>query len=129
MGLLVAIAIPVLREVRRRRRLRAAHEPRQLILTTYDVFGERAAELGWPRGPGETPREYRTRLGAVEGLDDDARTSLERMTTAVVEAAYAPGSPDTTASKETTADASTVLSALRHSASWRERLVGLYRRD
>jgi transglutaminase-like putative cysteine protease len=129
MGLIGAIAIPVLRAARRRRRLRAAREPRQLILATYDVFGERAAELGWPRGPGETPREYRTRLGAVEGLDDDARTSLERMTAAVVEAAYAAGSPDTTASKETTADASTVLSALRHSASWRERLVGLYRRD
>jgi hypothetical protein len=128
-GLMVAISIPLLRETRRRRRLRAAREPRQLILTTYDVFGERAGELGWSRGPGETPREYRTRLGAVEGLDDDARTSLERMTAAVVEAAYAPGSPDTTASKETTADASTVLSALRHSASWRERLVGLYRRD
>ena len=129
MGLIVATAIPVLREARRRRRLRAAREPRQLILTTYDVFGERAAELGWPRGPGETPREYRTRLGTMEGLDDDARTSLDRMTTAVVEAAYAPGSPATTASMETTADASTVLSALRHSTSWRERFVGLYRRD
>jgi transglutaminase-like putative cysteine protease len=125
----VAISIPLVREARRRRRLRAAREPRALILTTYDVFAERAADLGWARGPGETPREYRARLVVVDGLDDRARTSLDRMTTAVVQAAYAPGVPDPTTSQEATADASTVLSALRHRASWRQRLLGPYRRD
>jgi hypothetical protein len=51
------------------------------------------------------------------------------MTAAVVQAAYAPGVPDPTASQEATADASAVLSALRHRASWRQRLLGPYRRD
>jgi hypothetical protein len=128
-ALAFAVAIPLVREARRRRRLRAAHEPRELILTTYDVFAERAAELGWGRAPGETPREYRERLEAANGLDDGVRSSLDRMTATVVRAAYAPTVPDTTASEVTTADASAVLTALRHKTSWRQRLVGLYRRD
>jgi hypothetical protein len=128
-ALAVAIAIPLAREARRRRRLRSAREPRALILTTYDVFAERAAELGWARVPGETPREYGERLEAADGLDDGVRTSLDRMTATVVRAAYAPTVPDPTASEVTTADASAVLTALRHKTSWRQRLVGLYRTD
>jgi transglutaminase-like putative cysteine protease len=129
LGLAAAAAVPLLHAGRRRRRLRSAHEPRELILATYDVFAERAAELGWPRAPGETPEEYRARLRSVDGFDDDDRASLDRMTTTVVRAAYGPADPGAAATQETTGDASTVLAALRHTASWRRRLIGPYVRD
>ena len=57
LGLIVLAMIPVVRAWRRRRRLRrASDEPRGLILATYDVFTERAGELGFPREPGQTVR-------------------------------------------------------------------------
>jgi hypothetical protein len=129
LGLIVAIAIPLVRAGRRRRRLHAARQPRDLILATYDVFGERAAELGWPRAPGETPQEFRARLQAVEGLGDEERSKLDRMTGAVMLAAYAPRAPDTQTSRETATDAHAVLHALRDTTSWKQRVLGLYRRD
>ena len=129
LAVVLAIGIPLAHVWRRRRRLHAARRPRALILATYDVFGERAAELGWPRGPGETPEEYRARLAVVDGLGQEERASLERMTGAVVRAAYAPAEPDAAASREAAADAHAVLHALRDSASWKQRVLGLYRRD
>jgi hypothetical protein len=129
LGLVMAITVPLVRAWRRRRRLLAARAPRELIVATYDVFGERAGELGWPRGTGETPQEYRARLVAVEGFGDDDRGRLERMTGAVVRAAYAPAEPDAAASQETSADARAVLHALRSTTPLRQRVLGLYRRD
>jgi transglutaminase-like putative cysteine protease len=126
-GLLVAIAIPLVRAGKRRRKLHAAHDPRELILATYDVFGERAGDLGWPRGPGETPDEFRRRLRAVDGLDEGERASLDRITGAVVRAAYAPTQPDRAASDDATTNAQTVLRGLRHTASWKQRVLGRYR--
>ena len=127
--MLVAIGIPLVHAARRRRRLRAAREPRALILATYDVFADRAAELGWPRAPGETPEEYRGRLRAVEGLGMEDQERLTRMTQTVVRAAYAPGEPGADVSHRTADDAREVLHALRDTASWKQRLLGLYRRD
>ena len=53
-----------------------ARAARPLILAAYDVFADRAAELGWPRGAGETPEEYRGRLRAVEGLGTEDQERL-----------------------------------------------------
>jgi len=128
-ALLAAIGFPLLNASRRRRKLHAAHEPRELILATYDVFADRAAELGWPRAPGETPEEYRGRLRSVEGLDKEDQERLTRMTRTVVRAAYAPGEPDATVSHQAADDAREVLHALRDTASWKQRLMGMYRRD
>jgi hypothetical protein len=129
LGLVTAVMIPLLRAWRRRRRLRAARAPRELIVATYDVFGERAGELGRPRRAGETPQEYRARLVAVEGFGEDDRGRLERMTGAVVRAAYAPAEPDAAASHETSADARAVLHALRSATPLHQRVLGVYRRD
>ena len=71
LGLIVLflLLMPVFRTVRRRRRLRrASGEPRRLILATYDVFTERAAELGYARGAGETPEEYRAPRAGVRSV-------------------------------------------------------------
>jgi transglutaminase-like putative cysteine protease len=129
LAVLVVIAIPFLRAARRRRRLHAARAPRELILATYNVFGERAAELGWAKGAGETPQEYRARLADLDGLGDDGRERLARMTSTVVRAAYAPRDPDEDAPRDTTEDAEVVLHALRDTTSWKQRVLGLYRRD
>jgi hypothetical protein len=123
-----AIGIPLLHRARRRRRLHAARDPRTLILATYDVFGERAGELGWGRFPGETPEEFRRRLSRADVLAATADPRLARLTSTVVRAAYAPIQPDERAATEAADDADAVLHELREAAPLRQRLLGLYRR-
>jgi hypothetical protein len=123
-----AIGIPLLQRARRRRRLHAARDPRTLILATYDVFGERAGELGWGRSPGETPEEFRRRLSSAAVLADTDDPRLARLTSTVVRAAYAPTQPDERAASEAADDADAVLHELREAAPLRQRLLGLYRR-
>ena len=129
LGLIAALVIPLLRRGSRRRRLHAARDPRTLILATYDVFGERAGELGWGRARGETPEEFRRRLSAGGALTDETDPRLVRMTTAVVQAAYGPTPPDAETATDVAADADAVLHELRDSAPLRQRVLGLYRRD
>jgi hypothetical protein len=123
-----AIGIPLLHRARRRRRLHAARDPRTLILATYDVFGERAGELGWGRSPGETPEEFRRRLSGAAVLAETDDPRLARLTSTVVRAAYAPTQPDERAASEAADDADAVLHELREAAPLRQRLLGLYRR-
>ena len=128
LALAAAIGIPLLHRARRRRRLHAARDPRTLILATYDVFGERAGELGWGRSPGETPEEFRRRLSTAAVLADTDDPRLARLTSTVVRAAYAPTQPDERAASEAADDADAVLHELREAAPLRQRLLGLYRR-
>ena len=124
---LVLAGIPLVRWFRRRRKLRnAAREPRALILATYDVFSERAADLGFGRGLGETPLEYRRRVEATELLVDG---QLERLTGTVVRAAYASRAPSDDDAMDAAADADQVIRDLRRSTPLRRRLFGIYRRD
>ena len=124
---LVLVAIPLLRWFRRRRKLRhAAREPRALILATYDVFSERAADLGFGRGLGETPLEYRQRVEATDLLVDG---HLERLTGTVVRAAYASHAPSNDDALDAAADADQIIRDLRRSTPLRRRLFGIYRRD
>jgi transglutaminase-like putative cysteine protease len=124
---LVLAGIPLVRWFRRRRKLRnAAREPRALILATYDVFSERAADLGFGRGLGETPLEYRRRVEATELLVDG---QLERLTGTVVRAAYASRAPSDDDAMDAAADADQVIRDLRRSTPLRRRLFGVYRRD
>jgi hypothetical protein len=123
----VGIAIPVGGWIRRRRRLRAARDPRAVILARYDVFADRARELGWQKAPGETPEEFRRRL-ATEALGDEGGAPLSRLTTTVIRAAYASPEPDDDAVDALEDDTSTVLRRLRAVTPIRQRLVGLYRR-
>jgi hypothetical protein len=126
-GVLVLVAIPLVRLFRRRRKLRhAAREPRALILATYDVFSERAADLGFGRGLGETPLEYRRRVEATDLLVDG---HLERLTGSVVRAAYASHAPSNDDAMDAAADADQIIRDLRRSTPLRRRLFGIYRRD
>jgi hypothetical protein len=129
-GLLIvaAIAIPLLRGARRRRRVHAAHDPRALILATYDVFADRAGELGWGRSPGETPEEFRRRLASGGVVTDLQAPRLSRLTAAVVQAAYGATPPDSDAASTAATDAAAVLDELRDATPLRERVLGPYRR-
>jgi transglutaminase-like putative cysteine protease len=124
---LVLIAVPLVRWFRRRRSVRRAQrEPRALILATYDVFSERAGDLGLGRGPGETPREYRHRIEATDLLTDG---HMERLTGTVVRAAYGPRPVTDDDAADAAADAEHVIRDLRRSTPLRRRIVGIYRRD
>jgi hypothetical protein len=126
-AVLVFGAIPLVRWFRRRRKLHnAAREPRALILATYDVFSERAADLGFGRGLGETPIEYRLRVEATDLLVDG---HLERLTGTVVRAAYASRAPSNDDAMDAAADADQIIRDLRRSTPLRRRLFGIYRRD
>jgi hypothetical protein len=114
--------------VRRRRRLRTAHDPRTLVLATYDVFTDRARELGVGRSPGETPDEFRRKLAATDTLDG-ANEPLARMTAEVVRAAYAADAPDPGTAASVRRDADEVLHALRAATPLRQRVLGRYRQD
>jgi transglutaminase-like putative cysteine protease len=123
----VLAGIPLVRWARRRRRLRhAAREPRALVLATYDVFSERAADLGLGRGAGETPAEYRRRIEATDLLTDG---HMERLTRTVVRAAYSARLVTDDDALDASADADQVIRDLRRSTPLRRRISGIYRRD
>ena len=124
-GIMVALAIPPIRALRRRARLRrAGREPRALILATYDVFTERAADLGHPKRPGETLREYRTRL-ASGGVITDGH--LDRLTSITGRAAYSMDEPAAADVQEASAAATSVLHDLRERTPFGQRIAGQYR--
>lgn len=125
-ALLALVAIPLVRWWWRRRRLhRARGEPKRMVLATYQVLAQRAADLGVGPAPGETPREYLRRLEASDRLGDG---HLARLTALATRAAYAPGplGPDDALDAE--ADAREVLRSLRRTTPPLRRLAGAYRR-
>jgi transglutaminase-like putative cysteine protease len=121
--LLLIALIPPARALRRRARLRrASAEPRRKILATYDVFTERAAELGLPRHAGETPDEYRRRL--VDSAHSDGE--LEALTRLTIRAAYAQADPATADSDEASRAAAGAIRQLRKGTPLRRRVVGAW---
>jgi transglutaminase TgpA-like protein/transglutaminase superfamily protein/uncharacterized protein DUF4129 len=121
----ILLLVPLVRAARRRIRLRrVANEPRRLILTTYDVFTERAADLGYPRGPGETINEYRARMhGSGPPPDGD----LDRLSAVTGSAAYSAGDPGDAEVREAEAAAQAALRNLRRATPISRRVAGLYR--
>lgn len=124
----ILLASPLFRAWRRRRRLRrAGPAPRSLILAHYDVFTERARDLGWARAPAETPEEYRRKLVASGTITDG---DLDRLTSLMVSAAYGPAEPDDDDVATARRAAATTLRDIRRSTPPMKRLTGLYlRRD
>lgn len=127
-AVLVVAAMPLFRSWRRRRRLRrAGPAPRSLILTQYDVFTERAGDLGWARAPAETPDEYRRKMIASGTITDG---DLDRLTSLTVSAAYGAAEPDDDDVATSRQAAATTLRDLRRTTRPMKRLTGLYlRRD
>ena len=129
-GVVVALAalalVPPLHGWRRRRRLRrAGSSPRGLILATYDVFTDRAAELGHPRAPGQTLDEYRR---AVAGRSASQLDELDALTRLATGAAYAGREPDADDAEVAGRASDAVVRAMRRDASLAQRITGPYRR-
>jgi transglutaminase-like putative cysteine protease len=119
--------LPPIRALRRRVRLRrAAANPIRLILTAYDVFTERAAELGFPRGPGETLEEYRARIVA-----SGARVNghLDRLSSIVSTTAYGPDAPDGETARAASEAAHRAWTDMKHGTPLVRRLTGPFRRN
>jgi len=57
------------------------------------------------------------------------RGRVASLTSTVVRAAYAANEPPADAAEVVRSDADAILQALRRSASWRQRVRGIYRRD
>jgi hypothetical protein len=124
-AVVLLLAIPGRRAWRRRRLLRrAGDEPRRLILASYDVFADRAAELGLPRGIGETPREYAYRVG-TDGRVPEGR--VDRLASLVTRAAYAPAEPSPEDALDAAADAQVALQELAGATPLTRRLAGRLR--
>lgn len=124
-AVVLLLAIPGRRAWRRRRLLRrAGDEPRRLILASYDVFADRAAELGLPRGIGETPREYAYRVG-TDGRVPEGR--VDRLASLVTRAAYAPTEPSPEDALDAAADAQVALQELAGATPLTRRLAGRLR--
>jgi hypothetical protein len=122
---LVLLLVPPVRALRRRVRLRrAGDEPRRLILTTYEVFTERAAGIGLGRDPGETLNEYRTKVMETGYLSNG---HLDRLTTLASAAAYAPHEPGAEQAREAGSAADTAIREIRRSVGSAAWFVGLYR--
>lgn len=125
-GAITLALVPPVRALRRRRRLRRARRvPRSLILATYDVFADRAAELGYPRREGQTIEEYRAAV-ASSGAPVDG--DLTRLSVLATTAAYAAPEPDERQAEEATRTSHAVLRAMRRDAGWKQRVTGPYRR-
>jgi transglutaminase-like putative cysteine protease len=120
-----ALVIPPARALRRRARIRRqAGRPRALVLATYDVFTERAADLGYARAAGETLDEYRHRLGSSGALPEGR---LDRLTSIAVHAAYGADDPMPAEVDEVTDAAHTAIHDLRRQAGLKRRIAGQYR--
>jgi transglutaminase-like putative cysteine protease len=125
-GALIFVASPLFRGWRRRRRVRrAGSSSRSSILAHYDVFTERAGDLGWARAPTETPEEYRRRVVGSGILRDG---ELDRLTSLAVAAAYGPSEPSGTDAVSARQAAATTLRDLRKATPATRRIAGLYRR-
>ncbi len=126
LGVIALALVPPAHAWQRRRRLRrAGSEPRSLILTTYDVFAGRAAELGFPRSRGQTIEEYRRWVadsGSVGGGD------LDRLSRLATDAAYAERDPGADDAAEATRSSDAIVRAMRRRAGWSQRITGPYRR-
>jgi transglutaminase-like putative cysteine protease len=124
LGLAFLMLTPPIRYATRFVRLRRAHSGRSRILAEYDAFTDRAADLGFPRAPGETIEEYRLRVASSVRLSDG---QLGRLSAAAERAAYGMEEPPEADVRALHADARVALRDVRRSVGLAQRIRGLYR--
>jgi hypothetical protein len=120
----LAVLVPLVKAVWRRRILRHSREPRQLVLAAYRVFDGEAADLGLGRTEGETLAEHRDRLEAQVTFSNG---HLRALTATAVRAAYAPDPPRRDEAVEAARAAHTAIKDMRRSAGLVRRVRGIYR--
>jgi transglutaminase-like putative cysteine protease len=126
-GLLVLllIATPPVKSLRRRMRLRSGrHGAEARVTAAYEVLCEEAADVGLGRRPFETPNEYRRRLVAFAPSCDAA---LGRLTDLTIRANYALNGIGPPEADEAASLSRDVARALRRATPGIRRVVGMYR--
>ena len=118
------VLTPMVKALWRRRMLRRAREPRELVLAAYRVFDGGAAELGLSRADGETLTEHRDRLTRVVRFSDG---HLLRLTAAATDAAYSDHPVPEDEAREAVRAARVALRDMRKEAGFFRRLAGTYR--
>ena len=124
LGAALLVLTPPARAIARAIRVRRARGPRATVLAEYRAFTERAADLGFRRGPGETIEEYERRVAANVHLSDG---HLGRLSSAAELAAYGEEEPPATAARAVRADARVALRDVRRSVGVVQRIRGRYR--
>jgi transglutaminase-like putative cysteine protease len=84
--LLIVLAIPTTKAVRRRILVARATQPRDRVLVAYRLMSERAGDVGLRREPHETLWEYRNRLRERVRFSEEG--NLDRLTTLAGKAVY-----------------------------------------
>jgi transglutaminase-like putative cysteine protease len=123
-ALVVLILGPPLRVVARAIRVRRARGARAMVLAEYRAFGERAADLGLPRAPGETIEEYRRRIAGRVRFSDG---HLDRVSATAANAAYGIDEPSEKDAGRLRSDARVALRDIRRSVGIAQRIRGRYR--
>jgi transglutaminase-like putative cysteine protease len=124
LGLAFLVLAPPIRVFARRARVRRAHTGRSRILAEYNAFTDRAADLGFPRAPGETIDEFRRRVMTRVTLSNG---HLGRLSSAAERAAYGVEEPPPEGAHALRSDARVALKDVRRSVGIAQRLRGLYR--
>jgi hypothetical protein len=118
------VLTPIVKVLRRRRMLRRAREPRELVLAAYRAFEDGVAELGLGREGGETLSEHRDRLARAVRLSDG---HLRRLTIAATDAAYSDRPIADEEAREAVKAARVTLHDIRKDAGFLRKLAGTYR--
>ncbi len=97
---LLGLAIPAGKLVRRRWLVSRAESPRERILVTYDVMADRAADVGLGRRSGETLDEYRARLADRVEFSNGHLGRLTRIAGAAAYSSHDPSGQDVEQAEE-----------------------------
>jgi hypothetical protein len=121
--LVLLLGIPLVRGVRRRIRLRRGSVPRGQVLAAYAVLLEVAADVGRPRHPAETIREYRRRLARTVRFTNG---DFETLSALADRAAYAEDGLSGDDGRRAADLCRTASRDLRKAATWWRNLMGHY---
>jgi hypothetical protein len=122
-ALLLLVAIPITKAVRRRRVVKRARIAGDRVLAAYSVLVARAADLGLGRGAAETAREYRARLrDRIPSLPDQ----FDRLTGLVGRAAYSDDGVSDQQADQALATAHQSWRVIRRSAAPSRRLLAWF---
>jgi transglutaminase-like putative cysteine protease len=122
--LLALVLFPFVKILVRRFRVIRARGSRQRALAEFRLFEVRAGDLGLGRGPGETPWEYRSRLGQEVRFSDG---HLDRLVKVASSAAYSPHAIADADAEGAGRDGRVAIRDVRRSAGMTRRFTGLWR--
>jgi uncharacterized protein DUF4129 len=121
--LLLLLAIPAVKAVRRRGMMKRARAPGQRVLAAYERLAAQAADIGLGRGEAETLWEYRSRLrDRVPGLDG----RFDRLTGLAGRAAYSQRGISDEQVTEALATVRQSWRLIRRSTSIGRRILGVF---